>query len=106
MSCSNVFAQRYTGPTAKAVIVNFDNSLKTIDSTGSVGDIVRAKISRNGTTIELTPYEVNTGVNQISFSSTLQNGDELCVIASYFGGGANEDCKEIPTPGLGFVPIT
>ena len=65
-----------------AKIVNYDNVNYTIDSTGSVGDEVRAIIKRNGVIIETTTAETNTGSNQIPFTVTLENGDELCVEVS------------------------
>lgn len=106
MSCSLVFQNAYAGPIAVANIVNFDDVAKTIDSTGTLGDLVKAKILRRGVVIEQTTYVPNTGNNQLPYTSNLQNGDQLCVVATYIGGGENEDCGFIPTPGLGFVPIS
>jgi hypothetical protein len=108
MGCSLVLGNNGGGSdNLLAVIVNYDDGLKEIDSTGSLGDEVRAVIRRALVDIEITPGEVNTGTNQIDYTSVLQNGDVLCVQASNTGFATfDEDCKTIPTPDFGFVPIT
>ena len=89
-----------------AVIAGLDTGTGTVDATGSLGTEVRAAIKRNGVPIETTPAEINTGNNQIPFTSTLQNGDVVCVQASNNGFLAlYEDCRTIPTPRFGFVPV-
>lgn len=106
MSCSRIFGDT-DGQFPLAVIVNFDNDLLQIDATASIGDQVRAVIRRALVDIEITPGETNTGTNQIDYSSILENGDVLCVQATYNGFASyDEDCKTIPTPDFGFVPIT
>ena len=105
MSCSNPYGHQ--NKDLLAIIVNFDNVGFTIDATGSVGDDVRAVIKRDLAIIETTPGEPNIGSNQIPYTAALQNGDVLCVQATCTDFATfDEDCKTIPTPDFGFVPIT
>ncbi len=101
------FQQSFTGPAPLAVIVNYDNVANTADSTGTIGDLLYLMISRNGVWLELTNPEANTGSKQLSYNTTLQNGDTLCIRSSFdnFATYAT-DCKQIPTPQFGFVPVT
>lgn len=108
MSCSLVFKNVPTVPPPVANIVNYDDSAgTTVDGTGSVGTKVRVQIVRDGVIVETTPGETNTGTNQISVNTALQNGDQLCVQATfndffYY----DSDCIKIPTPMFGFVPVS
>ncbi|NRB54052.1 MAG: hypothetical protein HRU41_40765 [Saprospiraceae bacterium] len=106
-SCSLVFANQFIGPVPVAVILSYNEATKEADSTGSAGDEVRLRIVRSGVIQETTPGEANTGTNQISYTTMLQNGDQLCLQASYSGFSSfDQDCGTIPTPEFGFVPIT
>jgi len=104
-SCSRVFGS--SGPLPFAQNEGYDGDGLTVDSTGSIGDDVRVVITRDGIVIETTAGEPNTGTNQIEYTVELENGDIICVQASYdnFATYATE-CRTIPTPGFGFVPIT
>lgn len=89
-----------------ARVINYDNDAKTVDATGSIGDHVKLVIKRLGIVIETSPSEVNTGVNQINYSSILQNGDVICIQATYNNFATyDEDCKTIPIPLFGFVAV-
>ncbi len=106
-SCSLVFANSFIGPVPVAVIAGVDYVGDQIDSSGSQGDEVRGQIVRSGIILETTPPEDNTGSNSIDFTTDLQNGDQLCVQASYSGFSTYaQDCGIIPTPDFGFVPVT
>lgn len=85
----------------------YDGGTMTVDSTGSIGNEVRVVITRDGVVIETTNGEANNGDNQITYTTPLQNGDIVCVHASFDGFQTySSDCKVIPTPGFGFVPVT
>lgn len=115
-SCSRIFGQTLTTPNVTttsnpfandplAVIVTVDYIKSTIDSTGSKGTKVRGVIKRGGVEIETTASELNNGFNQISFSSTLENGDEICVEASNNDFAYHDTaCLIIPSPAFSFMP--
>lgn len=108
MSCSLVFADQATIPPPVAHIVNYDDTAgTTVDATGSIGTKVRAVVIRDGVIIETTPGEANTGSNQIAIQTSLQNGDQLCVEATFNDFFySDKDCLIIPTPEFGFVPVS
>lgn len=106
MSCSLVFRNQPSGPLPEAQIINYDDNSSTADATGSTGVQVRVTVTRNGIIIETTAGEPNTGDNQISINTDVQNGDRICVQATnndffYY----DQNCLTIPTPEFGFVPV-
>lgn len=107
VSCSLIFANQSTDPQPVAVIANYDEILQQINATGSIGDTVRGRVIRGGIIQETTAGEVNTGSNQIDYVTVLQNGDRLCVQATYSAFASyDEACGDIPTPEFGFIPIS
>lgn len=87
-----------------AVLVNYDST--DIDTTGSQGDEVQTTITRNGTVIEISPETPNDGTTEVPHIIVLQNGDVICVSASYNNfATVSIVCKAIPTPQFGFVPV-
>lgn len=90
----------------QARIGAFDSGAKTVESDNSIGDEVRLQIKRGASTIETTTAQVNTGVSMfLVYTSTVQNGDILCVQVSNNGFSSyDEDCRTIPTPQFEFVP--
>jgi hypothetical protein len=108
VSCSPVletYADVGVQPVAR--VVNYDDVLKTIDANGCIGDFIKLVVKRSGATIEESLPIINTGVNQIPYTSTLQNGDVICVQATFDNFSTyDEDCKVIPFAVFGFVPVT
>ncbi len=106
-SCSPILGTIIpVGVQAVAKVVNYDNIANTVDSTGSIGDHVKLVIKRSGLIIETSAPEVNTGTNQIAYVSVLQNGDVICIHATYDNFATyDEDCKTIPIPLFGFTAI-
>lgn len=106
-SCSCVlWAMDSVNPDVLAKIVNYNDNSNEIDALGSVGESIRAVIKRNNVDIETTAAQSIANLN-ISYSSALENGDVLCVQATVNGFVSyDQDCKTIPTPQFGFVPVS
>lgn len=92
-------------PPLKAAINSYSLSPNLLNTTGSLGELIRGKIYRDDNLIEVIPQTDNIGSAPLSYNTTLQNGDCIKVETAYgnFNGLVEQDEKCIPTAGVGFI---